>query len=70
VLPLISFHALRHGRISHLIAQKAPMKAIGQRAGHSGIQITMNQYRHLIPGVEAETVEQFDASLRAAQDGP
>jgi integrase len=68
-LPPINFHALRHGHISHLIAQKAPMKAISLRAGHSGIQITMNQYGHLIPGVEAEMIERFDASLRAAQDG-
>lgn len=32
-LPPTNFHSLRHGHISHLIAQKAPMKAISERAG-------------------------------------
>jgi integrase len=69
-LPPVNFHALRHGHISHLIAQKAPMKAISQRAGHSGIGITMNRYGHLIPGVEEEMMEHLDASLRKAMGEP
>jgi integrase len=67
--PGIHVHSLRHGHISQLIAQNAPMKAIQARAGHSKIQTTLNTYGHLLPGVEDAMVEQFDAAFRAAMGG-
>jgi integrase len=67
-LPGVHVHSLRHGHISQLIAQNAPMKAISVRAGHSKIQTTMNIYGHLLPGVEDEMVARFDASFRAAME--
>jgi integrase len=64
----IHVHSLRHSHVAQLISQRAPMKAISDRAGHANIQTTMNLYGHLLPAVEAEVVEHFDAAFRAAME--
>jgi integrase len=49
-----SFHALRHAHASILIKGGTHMKVISQRLGHSSIDITMDTYGHLLPGVATE----------------
>jgi hypothetical protein len=51
-----------------LIAQGAPTKAISERAGNAGIQITINCCGHLLPGVEDQMIERFDMSLQQATE--
>jgi integrase len=67
-LPHVHFHTLRHSHISQPIAQGSPMKAISERAGHAGIQITVDRYGHLPPRVEDAMMAQFEAHLRAAAE--
>lgn len=50
------FHDLRHTHASQLIAADVHIKAISTRLGHANIQITMNLYGHLLPGVEEMAV--------------
>ena len=42
------------------------MKVVSERLGHSGIAITLDTYGHVLPGMQEEAVEGFDAALRLA----
>lgn len=58
----------RHGtlRVTSL-EQGAPIKLISERLGHSSYHITMDTYAHLMPAMDQEAVDQFDAALRACR---
>lgn len=60
------FHDLRHTHASHLIAAGVHIKVISSRLGHKNIQITMDLYGHLIPGVEDSAIVQLQALFEAA----
>jgi hypothetical protein len=53
---------------SQLVAQGAPTKAVSERAGHAGIQITVNPCGRLLPGVKDQRIERFDMSLHQATE--
>jgi integrase len=59
----VRFHDLRHAHASLLIRDGAHPKMISERLGHAGIQVTMDTYAHLMPGVEAEKVANLDGWL-------
>src|SRR5207249_1330071 len=46
-LPVRSFHHLRHGAASLLLAQGASMRVVMEQLGHSQIALTMNTYAHI-----------------------
>jgi integrase len=41
-------------------------KVVSERLGHASIGITLDTYSHVMPGMQEEAVEKFDAELRAA----
>ncbi|HUZ43842.1 MAG TPA: site-specific integrase [Acidimicrobiales bacterium] len=63
--PRLRFHDLRHSCAAILIAQGAHPRAIMERLGHSTIQVTLDRYGHLFPGLD-ETLT--DGLERAYQD--
>lgn len=59
-LPSIRFHDLRHSHATLLIQQNINPKVISERLGHSSIQITLNQYSHVLPSMQQEVANKLD----------
>ena len=62
----LRFHDLRHTCASLSIAAGAHPKLISARLGHSSIQITLDRYGHLLPGVEEALADALDIAFVAA----
>lgn len=59
-IPPRSFHALRHTHASVLLARGVHPKIVQERLGHSSIDVTLDIYSHLIPGMQREAVDVFN----------
>jgi integrase len=46
----VTFHALRHTHITHLLREGVPVHIVATRAGHSNANITLSTYAHLLGG--------------------
>ena len=60
-LPHVRFHDLRHGHATLMLMQGVHPKIVSERLGHSSVGITLDTYSHVLPGMQAEAVEAFDA---------
>ena len=61
------FHALRHYRISSMIAAKADIKEIQVEAGHARSSITLDTYGHLFPDDFDRRLDRAD-KIRASEN--
>jgi integrase len=68
-LPPVRFHDLRHTHTSELLKLGINPKVVSERLGHSTVGMTLDTYSHLLPGVQEQAVETFDAAMRAAIAG-
>ncbi|WP_260870827.1 tyrosine-type recombinase/integrase [Priestia megaterium] len=57
---MIRFHDLRHTHVTMLIQQNVNVKVISERVGHSSIQITLNQYSHVLPSMQQEVADKLN----------
>ncbi len=57
----VRFHDLRHTFGAMLIAAGAPLNYVKEQMGHSSIQVTVDTYGHLIPGVGERYVNRLDS---------
>jgi integrase len=64
--PALRFHDLRHTCAALLIAKGAHPKAIMERLGHSSIQVTLDRYGHLFPGLDEALTDELEATYRAS----
>jgi integrase len=62
------FHDLRHTFGSLLIQDGASLAYVKKQMGHSSIQITVDTYRHLIPGADVAWVERLDSKTTQQQN--
>jgi integrase len=62
-LPEIPFHDLRHTSATLLLSANDHPKIVQERFGHSTITLTMDQYSHVIPGMQDEAAEKLDRVL-------
>jgi len=60
-LPHVRFHDLRHGHATLMLIQGVHPKVVSERLGHSSIGITLDTYSHVLPGMQAEAAQAFDA---------
>lgn len=60
-LPQIRFHDLRHTHATLLLQQGVHPKIVSERLGHSTVSITLDTYSHVIPTMQKEAAEMFDA---------
>lgn len=67
-VPKIRLHDLRHGHATLLLKAGVQSKIITERLGHSGTAITLDLYSHLLPGMDSEAAQRFDALLEGARD--
>lgn len=56
----IRLHDLRHTSVTLLIAQQVHMKVISERLGHSKINVTMDQYGHVLKSAEQSAGDTFE----------
>ncbi len=61
----MTFHDLRHGAASLLLAQGVHPRVVMELLGHSQISLTMNTYSHVIPQLTREAADKMDAVLAA-----
>jgi integrase len=66
--PAPRFHDLRHTSVALAIKEGAHPKQIQSRLGHTSIQMTLDIYGHLFPGLDEELAERLDVVGREASD--
>jgi integrase len=57
LLPDIRFHDLRHTHATQLLAAGHSIKAVSQRLGHAGIELTLRVYAHVLPSDDDKLAE-------------
>jgi integrase len=56
-LPRIRLHDVRHSYASAALAAGIPAKIVSERLGHATVQITLDTYSHVLPGLDAQAAE-------------
>lgn len=64
-LPRTTFHDLRHGAATLLLAQGVPLATIRDILGHSTITLTANTYAHVVPELRRDAAAAMDRALGA-----
>jgi integrase len=62
-VPRVTFHGLRHTHATILLANTVPVKVVSERLGHATVQITLDTYGHVIPGLQGQAVDVFTKAL-------
>lgn len=57
---VIRFHDARHTHASLLLKQGVHPKIVQERLGHAGIQMTLDTYSHVAPGLQEVAANRFD----------
>jgi integrase len=60
-LPRVRFHDLRHAHATLMLTQGVHPKIVSERLGHASIGITLDTYSHVLPSLQAQAVDAFDA---------
>lgn len=60
----IRLHDARHTHASLLLKQNVHPKVVSERLGHSSIQITLDTYSHVAPGLQEAAAKRFDDIIR------
>lgn len=56
-VPYIRIHDLRHSHASYLISKGVNMVTVSRRLGHASIQMTIDQYTHLLSDAQDEVIK-------------
>jgi integrase len=60
----VRLHDLRHTMASWMLAQGVHPKIVQERLGHSSIQITLDTYSHVAPGLQQAAANKLDDVLK------
>jgi integrase len=63
-VPSIRLHDLRHTHATLGLAAGVPAKVMQERLGHASVQITLDLYSHVVPGMQADAAARIGALLR------
>jgi integrase len=66
----LTFHGLRHGHASLMLAAGVHLKVVSERLGHSTIGITADLYTHVADEVHEAAAASLDAFLGTSVKGP
>ena len=69
-LPTIRLHDLRHTHATLMLQAGASLKVVSERLGHSGIELTVDTYMHVLPAMDADAAERFALLLEGPAAGP
>lgn len=64
--PHLTLHGLRHARATLALSAGVNPKLVSERLGHSTIEVTMNTYSHVLPGMQEEAALALELLLRRA----
>ena len=62
-IKVIRLHDARHTHASLLLKQGAHPKVVQERLGHASIQVTLDTYSHVAPGLQEAAAKRFDEAL-------
>lgn len=65
-LPEIRFHDLRHTSASLLLSAGVHPKVVQEMLGHSQINLTLDTYSHVLPGLQDEAAEKMNKLITPA----
>jgi len=60
---VIRLHDARHTHASLMLKQGIHPKVVQERLGHASIQMTLDTYSHVAPGIQEAAAESFDNLL-------
>jgi len=66
---IIRLHDARHTHASLMLKQGIHPKIVQERLGHAGIQITLDIYSHVAPGLQQAAAEDFEKMLTQRYNG-
>ncbi|NLE95577.1 MAG: site-specific integrase [Dehalococcoidia bacterium] len=64
----VRFHDARHFHATMLLKQNVHPKVVQARLGHSTISVTLDTYSHLLQGMQAEAIKDFDQLVFSERD--
>ena len=56
-------HSLRHAHATYLLSAGIHPKIVQERLSHSSIQITLNTYSHVAPGLQEAAAQKMEVFL-------
>jgi integrase len=62
-LPVIRFHDLRHTHATLLLAAGENIKVVSERLGHASVNITLQVYAHVLPGMQKRAADTMQKLL-------
>ncbi len=62
-LPYINFHGMRHTHATMLLAAGVNPKVVSERLGHASVAFTLDTYAHVLPTMQSDAAEKFDAMI-------
>jgi integrase len=65
-LPAIRLYDLRHSHATLLMAAGEHPKVVQERLGHSSIQLTLDTYSHVVPGMQERATERLEAMFTSS----
>ena len=66
-VPGVRFHDLRHSHATLMLQQGIHPKVVSERLGHASIQITLDTYSHVLPGLQDAAAERLDEWLSGGE---
>jgi integrase len=66
-VPGLRIHDLRHAHATLMLGQGVHPKVVSERLGHASVNITLDTYSHVLPGLQAAAAEALDAVLGERQ---
>lgn len=59
----VRWHDLRHAHATLMLAAGVHPKIVSERLGHASVNITLDTYSHVVPGLQEAAAAQLDALL-------
>jgi integrase len=69
-LKSIRLHDARHSHASLMLKQGIHPKIVQERLGHASIQVTLDTYSHVAPGLQAAAAKRFDEAFYNVYNKP
>jgi len=68
MLPNIRFHDLRHSAATLLLSEGVHPKIVQEILGHSNINITLNVYSHVLPGMQQGAMDKMNSAFENEEE--
>ena len=62
-LPRLRIHDMRHAMATIMLGQGVHPKIVSERLGHASVNITLDTYSHVLPGLQEAAAEQLDKAF-------